>query len=95
MRRFWKEVGLEQGTYGHGIRLDGRMLKTPKQNELYLPTMPLAQAVKAEWEAVSEQIDPLQMPMTMSHPTVRNSPRRSRLMLKATRSATVPMRAMR
>lgn len=27
MRRFWKTVGLEQGTYGHGIRLDGRALK--------------------------------------------------------------------
>jgi chaperone required for assembly of F1-ATPase len=64
MRRFWKEVSLEQGTYGHGIRLDGRALKTPKQGELYLPTQMLADAVKAEWETVGEQIDPGQMPMT-------------------------------
>jgi chaperone required for assembly of F1-ATPase len=64
MRRFWREVSLEQGTYGHGIRLDGRVLKTPKQAELYLPTLPLAQAVKAEWEAVGEAIDPAAMPMT-------------------------------
>jgi chaperone required for assembly of F1-ATPase len=64
MRRFWKEVGLEQGTYGHGIRLDGRPLKTPKKGELYLPTRPLADAVVAEWEAVGETIDPAQMPMT-------------------------------
>jgi chaperone required for assembly of F1-ATPase len=64
MRRFWKEVGLEQGTYGQGIRLDGRVLKTPKQNELYLPTKALAHAVKAEWEVVGKQIDPLLMPMT-------------------------------
>jgi chaperone required for assembly of F1-ATPase len=64
MRRFWKMVSLEQGTYGHGIRLDGRALKTPKQGELYLPTMALAQAVQAEWEAVGEKIDPVQMPMT-------------------------------
>jgi chaperone required for assembly of F1-ATPase len=64
MRRFWKDVGLEQGTYGHGVRLDGRALKTPKQNELYLPTLPLARAVKAEWEAVDGAIDPAQMPLT-------------------------------
>jgi chaperone required for assembly of F1-ATPase len=64
MRRFWKSVSLEQGTYGHGIRLDGRALKTPKQGELYLPTMALAQAVQAEWEAVGETIDPAHMPLT-------------------------------
>jgi chaperone required for assembly of F1-ATPase len=64
MKRFWKDVSLEQGTYGHGIRLDGRVLKTPKQGELYLPTLPLAHAVRAEWEAVDKDIDPLHMPMT-------------------------------
>jgi chaperone required for assembly of F1-ATPase len=64
MRRFWKEVTLEQGTYGHGVRLDGRALKTPKQGELYLPTLPLAHAVKAEWEAVDGEIDPIAMPMS-------------------------------
>jgi chaperone required for assembly of F1-ATPase len=64
MRRFWKEVSLEQGTYGHGIRLDGRALKTPKQAELYLPTLALAQVVQAEWQAVDQAIDPARMPMT-------------------------------
>jgi chaperone required for assembly of F1-ATPase len=64
MRRFWKTVSLEQGTYGHGIRLDGRVLKTPQKAELYLPTRPLADAVVAEWEAVGESIDPIAMPMT-------------------------------
>jgi chaperone required for assembly of F1-ATPase len=64
MRRFWKEVSLEQGTYGHGIRLDGRPLKTPQKGDLYLPTRPLADAVVAEWQAVGESIDPARMPMT-------------------------------
>lgn len=64
MRRFWKEVSLEQGAYGHGIRLDGRALKTPKKGELYLPTRALADAVAAEWDAVGETIDPASMPMT-------------------------------
>ena len=64
MRRFWKEVTLEQSTFGHAVRLDGRPVKTPTRNELALPTKRLADAVVAEWEAVEKTIDPLQMPMT-------------------------------
>ncbi len=64
MRRFWKEVSLEQGSYGHAIRLDGRPLRTPKKAELYLPTRAMADAVLAEWQAVGEVIDPAAMPMT-------------------------------
>lgn len=64
MRRFWKEVLLEQSTFGHAVRLDGRPVKTPKRNELALPTKKLADAVVAEWEAVEKAIDPARMPMT-------------------------------
>lgn len=64
MRRFWKEVTLEQSTFGHAVRLDGRAVKTPTRNELALPTKKLADAVVAEWEAVEKTIDPAQMPMT-------------------------------
>ncbi len=64
MRRFWKEVTLEQSTFGHAVRLDGRPVKTPKRSELALPTKRLADAVVAEWQAVEKTIDPLQMPMT-------------------------------
>lgn len=64
MRRFWKEVSLEPSTFGHAVRLDGRPVKTPKRNELALPTKRLADAVVAEWEAVEKTIDPMLMPMT-------------------------------
>lgn len=64
MRRFWKQVSLEQGAFGHALRLDGRALKTPMRNALYLPTKALADAVVAEWEAVGEVLDPAAMPMT-------------------------------
>ena len=64
MRRFWKEVALEQSTHGLGILLDGRALKTPKRNALSLPTQALADAVMQEWIDVGEMIDPLQMPLT-------------------------------
>lgn len=64
MRRFWKSVSLEPGISGHGLRLDGRPLKTPMRGELYLTTRALADAVVAEWEAVGEVIDPSAMPIT-------------------------------
>jgi chaperone required for assembly of F1-ATPase len=64
MRRFWKEVSLEQCTFGHAVRLDGRPVKTPTRNELALPTRRLADAVVAEWAAVGKTVDPIQMPMT-------------------------------
>lgn len=64
MRRFWKEVSAEQSAWGFGIRLDGRVLKTPMKNELLLPTTELRDAVIAEWLAVAEKIDPAAMPMT-------------------------------
>jgi chaperone required for assembly of F1-ATPase len=64
MRRFWKEVALEQSTHGLGLLLDGRALKTPKRNALSLPTQVLADAVMQEWIDVGEMIDPLQMPLT-------------------------------
>ena len=64
MRRFWKEVSLEQSTSGHSVRLDGRPVKTPKRNDLALPTRRLADSVVTEWEAVETTIDPARMPMT-------------------------------
>jgi chaperone required for assembly of F1-ATPase len=64
MRRFWKEVSLEQSTFGHAVRLDRRPVKTPMRNELALPTRKLADVVVAEWEAVDNIIDPALMPMT-------------------------------
>lgn len=64
MRRFWKEVSVERGTYGHGIRLDDKTVNTPGKTELVLPTLALANAVVTEWDAVAEKINPLTMPMT-------------------------------
>ena len=64
MRRFWKEVTVEQSAYGLAIRLDGKPVKTPLRAELIVPTKTMADAVIAEWVAVEEKIDPAAMPMT-------------------------------
>ncbi len=60
-RRFYKTVAV---TEDHGIALDGRTVKTPSRAPLHLPTRPLAEAVAAEWDAQTEQIDPASMILT-------------------------------
>ena len=64
MKRFWKTVTIEEGEGRYAIKLDGRAVKTPLRRELYLPNVPLAEAVKAEWDMVGEDIDPAAMPMS-------------------------------
>jgi chaperone required for assembly of F1-ATPase len=63
MRRFYKAVSAAEVKGGFGVTLDGRPLKTPAKNDLVLPTMALAVALAAEWEAQGEQIKPAEMQM--------------------------------
>lgn len=60
MKRFWKDVTVEDGA----ILLDGRAVRTPARAPLTLPTAALAGAVADEWRAVGEKIDPRAMPLT-------------------------------
>jgi chaperone required for assembly of F1-ATPase len=64
VKRFWKEVGVEQGAKGWAIRLDGRAVKTPARAALTVPTERLAQAIADEWRSVGDAIDPRMMPLT-------------------------------
>ncbi|NJM50999.1 MAG: ATPase [Sphingomonadales bacterium] len=64
MQRFWKDVGVEAKKGGYRVFLDMRVIKTPSKAELLLPNKAMAQAVAAEWDAVTGKIDPAQMPIT-------------------------------
>ncbi len=64
MKRFWKIVLIEPSSGGYAIRLDSRPVKTPMRAELVLPNMAIAEAVRAEWDAVGDDIDPMMMPIT-------------------------------
>ncbi|MBO9714486.1 ATP12 family protein [Sphingomonas sp.] len=64
MRRFWKDIAVEETAHGHALRLDGRLVRTPGRAELALPTPQLAAAIAGEWHAVAETIDPRAMPLT-------------------------------
>ncbi|MDA7430408.1 ATPase [Primorskyibacter aestuariivivens] len=62
--RFWKETLVSECEDGFAVQLDGRPVKTPAKAALVLPTRGFADAVRAEWDAVEELIDPNKMPFT-------------------------------
>ena len=64
MKRFWKDVAVEQGADGWTIKLDGRPVKTPARAALVVPTQALADAIAEEWRSVEGTIDPRAMPLT-------------------------------
>jgi chaperone required for assembly of F1-ATPase len=63
-RRFWSAVSVERGATGHGVRLDGRPLRTPAGRALEVPTEPLAAAIAEEWAAIEGRVRPEALPLT-------------------------------
>lgn len=63
-KRFWKEARVEETPGGLVVKLDGRDIRTPGKKPLIMPTRSLAEAVKEEWAAQGEKIDPETMPVT-------------------------------
>lgn len=65
MKRFYKDVttgpALEHGWL---VLLDGRPVRTPGKELLTAPTEKMAQALKAEWDAQTDEINPRLMPIT-------------------------------
>lgn len=64
MKRFWKDVALEQVDGRWEIRLDGRPVRTPARTPLVVPTEALAGAIAGEWQSAEGEIDPRAMPLT-------------------------------
>lgn len=63
-KRFWKAATATACDGGFTVLLDSRAVKTPAKRPLLLPTLAMAQAVAAEWEAQQGQIKPETMPVT-------------------------------
>ena len=64
-KRFYKNVAVANADNGgFQIELDGRSVKTPGRKPLTLPAQSLSQMVAEEWDAQSERIDPMTMPLT-------------------------------
>ena len=64
MRRFYKKVEKVKDNDGWTILLDGKSIKTPARQTLFLPTIALAENIVLEWEEQDLEIDPLTMPLT-------------------------------
>lgn len=65
-KRFWKEAKATETEGGFTVQLDGRAVKTPAKAALVVPTLKMAEAIAAEWDAQEEAIQPLTMPVTRS-----------------------------
>jgi chaperone required for assembly of F1-ATPase len=63
-RRFYERVAVENSNGEFRIVLDGRPINTPARRPLAAPTVALAQALAAEWDAQRDVIDPATMPLT-------------------------------
>jgi chaperone required for assembly of F1-ATPase len=64
MKRFYKQAGVVPGAGGHGIALDGRLVKTSGKHDLIVPSLALAAAMAAEWEVQQGEIRREAMPLT-------------------------------
>jgi chaperone required for assembly of F1-ATPase len=64
-KRFYQEatVGAETGQ-GFPVLLDGKQVFTPARRALAAPTRALAEALAAEWNAQTNEIDPARLPLT-------------------------------
>jgi len=63
-KRFWQSATVEAEGTGWGVRLDGRAVKTPAKAALVVPTLAMAQAIAAEWQAQQGELRPATMPVT-------------------------------
>lgn len=63
-KRFWKTATATQIDDGFTVLLDARPVRTPAKATLQVPTLAMAEAIAAEWDAQSEVLDPMTMPVT-------------------------------
>jgi chaperone required for assembly of F1-ATPase len=63
-RRFWTTANAVPVEGGFSVHLDGRPVRTPLKAPLVVPTLALAKAVAAEWQAQEGTVNPETMPFT-------------------------------
>lgn len=63
-KRFWKTATATECDGGFTVLLDKRGVKTPAKAALTVPTLSMAEAIAAEWDAQIETVDPVTMPLT-------------------------------
>ena len=56
MKRFYMQVEVVPAAGGHAIALDGKLVKTSGKHDLIVPSLALAAAIAAEWDAQQGEI---------------------------------------
>ena len=64
MKRFYRKAEAVPAAAGHGVALDGRLVKTPTKRDLIVSSAALAAAMAAEWDAQQGDIRRETMPLT-------------------------------
>ncbi|MFT6945335.1 MAG: chaperone required for assembly of F1-ATPase [Yoonia sp.] len=63
-KRFWKTATATPIESGFTVLLDARPVRTPAKATLKVPTLAMAEAIAAEWDAQKVVLDPMSMPIT-------------------------------
>lgn len=63
-KRFWTKAEPRETDGGWEIALDGRPVRTPAKTRVVMPTLAMARAAAAEWDAQAGTVDPRTMPVT-------------------------------
>src|ERR1700689_893032 len=63
-RRFYETAATVAVRGGFAVGLDDKPVRTPARRVLAAPTLALAEAIAAEWQAQKDVIDPAKMPLT-------------------------------
>jgi chaperone required for assembly of F1-ATPase len=64
MKRFYKDVRVQETPLGFAIFLDRKQMKTPLKNSVLAPNLKLAGEIEREWAEQGEYILPGTMPLT-------------------------------
>jgi chaperone required for assembly of F1-ATPase len=64
MKRFYKQVSVDEQGGLFSVLLDGKAIKTPEKSPCLIATKYMADAVAKEWDAQKEDIIPAEMPIT-------------------------------
>jgi chaperone required for assembly of F1-ATPase len=63
-KRFYRLAEVAQKPEGFTLTLDGRPARTPAKRPLAVQSLPVAEAIAAEWNRQGEELDPGTMPVT-------------------------------
>lgn len=63
-KRFWKKATPTEVAGGWQIQLDDRPVRSPAKTLMVVPSLALAEAISAEWDAQEKDINPNVMPFT-------------------------------